>query len=231
MKTLVLGDIHGCDTWRKIIDLENPDKIIFLGDYFDSFSISTEQQLANFYNILKLQEILPKDRVILLLGNHDYHYLVDGVKYSGFSNIRKIVVQPLLKEAVKENKIQIIHIEGKYVFSHAGITDYWLKEVAHLYTVKDITFDNIPLSYLDWNDIQFPDPYGDTISNSPIWVRPYSLVQDAVPFFNQVVGHTHGDLILKLTSKRSTDLFICDALPKEYLILENNEPIIKKLCL
>lgn len=229
MKTLALGDIHGCNTWRKIIDLENPDKVIFLGDYFDSFSISTEQQLENFRNILKLQETFPKDRVILLLGNHDYHYLVDGVTYSGFSHNRKTVVQPLLKEVVKENRIQIIHIEGKYVFSHAGITDYWLKEVAHLSAVEDITFDNLPLSSLDWNDIQFPDPYGDTISNSPIWVRPDSLAQDAIPFFNQVVGHTHGELILKLVSKRFTDLFICDTLPKEYLILEDNEPIIKKL--
>ena len=30
---LVLGDIHGRTIWKDIIDTENPDLIIFLGDY------------------------------------------------------------------------------------------------------------------------------------------------------------------------------------------------------
>lgn len=33
MKILILGDIHGRTIWKQIIENENPDKIIFLGDY------------------------------------------------------------------------------------------------------------------------------------------------------------------------------------------------------
>ena len=33
MRTLVLGDIHGKTIWKDIIKKENPDKVIFLGDY------------------------------------------------------------------------------------------------------------------------------------------------------------------------------------------------------
>ena len=32
MKIIILGDIHGRTIWKQIIEKENPDKIIFLGD-------------------------------------------------------------------------------------------------------------------------------------------------------------------------------------------------------
>ena len=40
MKTLVLGDIHG-EHWYDIIEDEQPDKIIFLGDY-----VSTHENIS-----------------------------------------------------------------------------------------------------------------------------------------------------------------------------------------
>ena len=49
--------------------------IIFLGDYFDSRDgISIGDQQKNFDDILKFKE-LNTDKVKLLFGNHDYHYL------------------------------------------------------------------------------------------------------------------------------------------------------------
>jgi len=40
MKTIILGDTHGRDLWKQIVEIENDaDRIIFLGDYFDSFDI------------------------------------------------------------------------------------------------------------------------------------------------------------------------------------------------
>ena len=39
MKTIAIGDIHGLSIWKDIINKENPDKVIFIGDYFDSFDI------------------------------------------------------------------------------------------------------------------------------------------------------------------------------------------------
>ena len=39
-KVIVLGDTHGRDIWKKIVEA-NPDAdlFIFIGDYFDSFNI------------------------------------------------------------------------------------------------------------------------------------------------------------------------------------------------
>jgi len=43
MKTIFIGDIHGQDTWKKIVESENPDRVVFIGDYFDSFDIGAAE--------------------------------------------------------------------------------------------------------------------------------------------------------------------------------------------
>ena len=48
MKILVLGDIHGRLCWYDIIADEQPDKIVFLGDYVSTHEIiSSQQQCSN----------------------------------------------------------------------------------------------------------------------------------------------------------------------------------------
>ena len=69
-KILVLGDIHGRTCWADIIKKENPDKVIFLGDYVSTHdNISEEWQCSNLEDILNYKEANP-DKVILLRGNH-----------------------------------------------------------------------------------------------------------------------------------------------------------------
>ena len=70
MKILVLGDIHGRLIWKDIIEKENPDRVIFLGDYVSTHKdISSTQQINNLEEILAYKEDNP-DKVILLRGNH-----------------------------------------------------------------------------------------------------------------------------------------------------------------
>ena len=56
-KCIVIGDIHGHTSWENIINKESYDKVIFLGDYFDSFSNPKGiDQINNFKNILSLKK-------------------------------------------------------------------------------------------------------------------------------------------------------------------------------
>jgi metallophosphoesterase superfamily enzyme len=67
---VVLGDIHGRTIWKKILEIEHPDKVIFLGDYVTThYGISSETQIENLKEILTYKENNP-DKVILLRGNH-----------------------------------------------------------------------------------------------------------------------------------------------------------------
>ena len=51
MKVNVIPDIHGEVKWKKVID-ESCDKIIFLGDYVDSFTVSNDQIITNLKDII-----------------------------------------------------------------------------------------------------------------------------------------------------------------------------------
>jgi metallophosphoesterase superfamily enzyme len=84
MITIALGDTHGRDFWKEVIDEESPDRVIPIGDYFDSKEgISCKLQIHNFLEIAGYKRQSTKE-VILLLGNHNFHYL-KGVtdRYSG----------------------------------------------------------------------------------------------------------------------------------------------------
>lgn len=232
MKTLIIGDVHGYDTWKSLIEKESPDKVIFLGDYFDSFALSGDVQADNFKEIIKYKE-KHKDSTILLLGNHDYHYLMIGVNYSGYKPTTKFLAQPLLEDAVDRGLMEIIHVKDGVIYSHAGVSEYWLKNVSGVNKLEDIVFGKLNLDTLDWNGIKGFNPYGDTISNSPIWIRPYSLSKDMLKGYDQVVGHTtHKEVMTtyRLTGEegRNDKFYVCDCLPYEYLVIEDENFIIKK---
>lgn len=72
MKIVVIGDVHGKLIWKDILDKENPDQVIFLGDYVSTHGLeSTEQQITNLEDILNYKRNHP-DNVILLRGNHEF---------------------------------------------------------------------------------------------------------------------------------------------------------------
>ena len=80
MKTVIIGDIHGHDSWKQIIEQEqNADRFIFVGDYFDSFTVPGATQVQNFQDIIEFKETNGKE-TILLIGNHDYQPLVREVE-------------------------------------------------------------------------------------------------------------------------------------------------------
>lgn len=214
MKTLILGDTHSHKTWKDIIAHEKPDKTIFLGDYFDTFdkSQTPELQIANF------EEIISLPNTITLLGNHDAHYLLskDIAPCSGYNGyIRQMII-----DSKKKYKLPIIHIEGDIIFSHAGVSKKWMK----IYDIKEIEeINDIPPHYLEFNLFSGYDPYGNTPTQSPTWIRPRALLQCAVEGYTQVVGHTQVKNITSFNTTNYDTLWLCDCLPREYLILNNDD--------
>ena len=71
MKTIFIGDIHGRSIWKDIVAKENADRVIFVGDYFDSFDISGIDQIHNFKEICEFKRNSDGE-VILLIGYRDW---------------------------------------------------------------------------------------------------------------------------------------------------------------
>lgn len=222
MKIIALGDTHGRDNWKQVIAKERFDKIVFIGDYFDSHEgVSAAKQKKNFKEIIAYKKRNP-EKVVLLMGNHDFHYLENiDETYSGYQEKYTISIQALLQPAVDKGLLQMCFRWKLILFTHAGVTETWCRN--HLQRTDSIDHDINCLFQQNPAAFEFAlgrtnDPTGDDPEQSPIWVRPKSLLEDGLDAYVQVVGHT-----VQKKIGLSGDIFFIDTLGTsgEYLIWED----------
>ena len=145
---LIIPDVHGRTFWKNAVEKygEKAEKIIFLGDYLDSYpweGITRRQTIKNFEEIIGYKAA-NKDKVILLLGNHDMEYYDNNfrtrVRYDA-SHAYHIAEdfrshRSFFQLAYEET------INGKtYLFTHAGVTKSWLERYKNL--IGEPTADNL----------------------------------------------------------------------------------------
>lgn len=221
MRILVIGDIHGHKGWQDIIIHEKFDKIVFLGDYFDNYSNTPgQEQVSNFREILDMTKRHSKRYpgvVELLYGNHDHSYL-NKEKCSGYKWQNQLIYEEILKEAKDEGYLKPVLVVDDIIFSHAGVSSYWLKEVAGLDKPEEITFDTVPLDKFNFNYLTGDNVFGDTPSQSPIWIRPQSLIQYKIEGYRQIVGHTQ----MRRPVNRE-GIWFNDMMPSHYIIVEDGK--------
>lgn len=126
MKIITVSDLHGRSNWLQI-DVECYDKVIFLGDYTDSYDLNDAVILENLQKIIRLKCDYPA-KIVLLIGNHDAQYLhFPHYRCSGFRPSMQSALTGLFTK--HQLLFQIAYQEGSYLFTHAGVTNSWL---AHL---------------------------------------------------------------------------------------------------
>lgn len=241
MKTVILGDTHGRSVWKLIVHLEKPDRVIFMGDYFDSFNISAVDQIFNFNEIIDYKES-GQAEVIMLTGNHDYHYF-QGIGYRGISGYQYSAAAAISK-AIEDHKhhLQMAYQMDEYLFTHAGVSPVWMDQVfgdEFGWKIENVAMDinemfkYKPLSF-DFNGME---PTGDNQSQTPIWIRPRSLMsvnkkheKGLKKHYIQVVGHTQmKELDLKGSDKFTGGrYYFVDTLDTsgEYLIIEDGVKMV-----
>jgi hypothetical protein len=226
MKQIVIGDIHGQSDWKKILEMHpDYDQVIFVGDYLDSFNVPPVEQLNNLKEIAALKKNPADNSVILMIGNHDHHYLpgVPGGNTSGYQPW----MRPSFEQVFQENpgifQAAYVDVNG-YVYSHAGITETWCERNLIDGTNIEVIVNNINnLMYYQPRKFLFYDGdrsgYGDHILQSPIWVRPQSLDRDAIKH-TQIVGHTIQQAIQPAKSTRR-GYWLIDTMQttKEFLVI------------
>ena len=231
MKTIVLGDIHGRTCWYDIIQKENPDRVIFMGDYVSTYEKYTvEQQCSNLEDILNFKEGFGEN-CTLLRGNHDMQHLAySWAECSGyFPHVAKWMV------GIKDRFLKLtqwVYIQDGLVFSHAGITDkFW-----EYLNLGEPTEDNIlkinelePSPLFGFTPSRFSDYCGDSETQPLTWVRPVTLMEYNIGW-PQVVGHTRvrtpGNLIKYMEPNgwvNIPELWCVDALPYWYMVIEDGE--------
>jgi len=197
MKRLILGDMHGMfGVIKDIYDAEQPDEVIILGDYFDSFNLSPEIQKFAWLDLIELRNVHLKKKsgkFIMLIGNHDIHYLSSYLgQCSGYNKDTAYFAADYVSKALDDNILTFAFIDetNKTIYTHAGVTQTWFMKWCYpsLGNINTVEFKAFEFVGADW--------FGNDKRNSPIWVRPEALESDPYVdsngyIWNQVFGHTH----------------------------------------
>ena len=238
MKTIILGDTHGRSNWKLAIHQDQPDRVIFIGDYFDSFDIPGVEQIHNFKEIIQYKENNPQIEVVLLIGNHDHHYFPE-IGYTGTSGYQSGIA-PSITQVIDENRhhLQIAYGFGEYLFTHAGVSPVFMDQVFgdDGWSKETVEYDLIELFRYKPKAFEFNgfDSYGDNTTQTPIWIRPGSLMsvnkkhdKGLKKDYIQIVGHTQMKKIDLDGSDKFTGgrYYFIDTMDTsgDYLIIEDDQ--------
>ena len=134
MKILVIPDVHARRFWREAVDkyADECDKIIFIGDYVDPYQ---PEGYTRTDAIRTLEDVIEykrnnRDKVILLIGNHDAHYFLKGfprsTRYDSSHAYKLREIYSTNKDLFRLAYEEIIN-GRKYLFTHAGVMNSWLE--------------------------------------------------------------------------------------------------------
>lgn len=208
-KILINPDVHGRSFWKEK-DLKDYDEIIFLGDYLDPYpneKIDKRKAIINFEEILNLKKENP-DKITLLLGNHDTHYLF-GEDDCRLDSLNYLEIRDLFRDNYKLFQIGVIK-EGKYSFSHAPVLKGWRNDITTTNilgktienTLEELfkKLDNYWYRFIEKHDYSIQNLLscaswvrgGWSDFGSPIWADLRELTPDSNdwPGYFQIFGHT-----------------------------------------
>ncbi|HTD98518.1 MAG TPA: metallophosphoesterase [Mucilaginibacter sp.] len=201
MKHIVIGDLHGRDNWQEI-EIKDYDKIVFIGDYCDSSELSDFAILENIKNIISLKKRHP-DKVVLLLGNHDIHYLhFPRYQCSGFRPSMQRDLTALFQK--NADLFRIAYQKNNYLFMHAGVTNNWYDEIMRSPVIKEICGQEENLAG-QLNRLERTVHRGLLYDaglerggygyGGPLWADIKESFTDMLNGYHQVVGHNRVDEI------------------------------------
>jgi len=205
MKHIAIGDLHGRDTWQNV-NTRSYHKVIFLGDYADSYTLSDLAILDNLKRIIALKKRQP-EKIELLLGNHDAHYLhFPRFQCSGFRPSMQRELTALFQK--NADLFRIAYQKNNYLFTHAGITNNWYNELMRAPVLREICEreENIAAQL---NRLEVTTHRGTLYDagierggygyGGPLWADLKETFTDMLHGYHQIVGHTRVDEIHTVT--------------------------------
>lgn len=235
----LIPDVHGRPFWRDILPYTGKDPVIFLGDYLDPYPkemIFPDDAWEELKKIFELKKKYP-EKVTLLLGNHDLHYILPEIgggrfDYDHAGRNRAFFLDNLdLFDLTSTWEIS----GKKYLFSHAGILAGWLLENERLIftpafkeigeRLNELLHDGARQRILLWSlaDTSFSRG-GHNIYGSPIWadVSDHNPGKFELEDTYQIFGHTW------MEKEIITPYWACVDCGKAFLLTDDGIEELKK---
>ena len=231
MKFISIGDVHGEDNWKNFLNqYTDYDKVVFSGDYVDSFSKSNIEIINNLLDIIEFKKSNP-DKVVLLMGNHDIQYALShpSIDLKHLCSGYRPEMHYDLYDIFNENKtlFQAAYQYENYIWTHAGIHRGWYTTFLNEFTKIFPDFEgNIAdklneaylfelstlfhVGYLRWGT----NPIGGIFwaDKNETWIKP---LKD----YHQICGHTQVDDIKTSEHKKfNASITYIDVVTKPYIL-------------
>lgn len=216
MKILSIGDIHGKNIIPNI-EANNYDKIVFVGDYMDSYDISPIEQIINLEEIIQFKKN-NYDKVELLIGNHDIqYYLPDSklhlVRASGYNPAIKFETHNLFKE--NKELFKITYQYQNYIWSHAGITKGWYNMSFKSFDTEKTLAESLNLQFEYENPVLWYCSHhrgGFKNVGGILWADKIETWKKPLQNYHQIIGHTRVDSIINRNINENTSVTYIDCL-------------------
>lgn len=195
-KVLVFGDIHLnisiIPKVEKMFIDGDYDRLIFLGDEFDSFHLSYDNAPVILDQLIMLHNKYNKmaKKFVWVAGNHTLSYLTD-VHCSGFNRDTYNKIHYKLLRAKEDGYILPFYVFKNVLYSHAGLTNNWLKifngsdTKTRLRSVKE----NWKNNRYDLFNMAGYDRGGSSDLASCMWADKTELLDDYLQ--SNIVGREH----------------------------------------
>jgi len=214
MKIITIGDLHGRSCWKKAVNKEY-DKVVFIGDYVDEWSISNEVMKQNLLEVIEYKKQNP-EKVILLLGNHDIHYIhFPEHRCTGFRPEMQIDFAQIFGE--NHSLFDVAFQIDNHLWTHAGIHEdfYRFKIEPNIEKEDKNLADTLNRMYAMNRPELFEVGHlrGGTSAVGGIFWADKQLTSDKpLREYYQIVGHTMVDEIKTFKKDESTSITFCDCL-------------------
>ena len=241
---LIFSDPHQeINKVEYILEHENYDIAVCLGDWFDSFHQNSKYDVEKTCKFLK--KWIFKENFFTCLGNHDIHYLYDNntTICSGYDPGKHKFISNRLghfRIPIRDKFHWYIWIDN-FLCSHAGINTY------HFNPMIDLTKDGVT----KWLDKQIKSAELKLINGEHHWLygagagrggrqniggiiwQDFDVEFSPIEGIRQLVGHTPHPTILNHKEDGNLDFTTCDNLDidchlNQYLIISNKKLQIRK---
>lgn len=191
--TLVIGDIHHHTVESDLLERRaghNPDRVVYLGDYFDDFGDTPERMRST---CRWLNETLDRPNRIHLLGNHDLPYFNPDnpqLLCPGWSREKQHIFDRECRDIPRDRFFIAVEVDG-WLLSHAGFHPRLAGRKGPKRLVQEA--NAALLGALDGKRTPilgcgYGRGGGDSIGGVT-WLD-WDCEFDPIPRLNQIVGHT-----------------------------------------
>lgn len=229
---VIIPDLHNkCDLAEKIIRSERPDRVVFLGDYFDDFYDTVED--ADKTSKWLLRSLQHRDRVHLI-GNHDLSYMTENpkLKCTGYERSKH--------EAIRNNNIpwgraKLFCWVDDWLCTHAGLAnDFYMQQKTK---GADSVQKVLELSRHDLERIDDRDYFhaffqagfsrgGSSPVGGILWCHYGKFVD--IPGVRQIFGHTR-DRFVRHEKIGDSEHYCIDTQLNHYAVYQNRAMEVKSV--